>query len=504
MGFATKAFDLYYKRLGPTGSNAGPRSGSSGTGNFVWTGYLSTNWFNSSSAKVVSTGATFTRVSKSFLNFPEDGTIDFTTDITSGITTTIWTTTRNSASNAAHRALPWGSPAGDFLWNVLTPSWSFRDYGVVGTVGGGTYNLYNTRQWDLNYVSSSFFGREWSRQTSTTYQKGSDYGLVTASGTFTSTTASAYAVTSSWKVFDPKHLQTGGFNYLHSYAIPFDGTVVSAYPTFVNSQYTYIAADSSSYFGYDITWPVTNSTSTSSVDNQYFDQSGGAGITKTSISQSLVTGSTYATDNSATGLIYKTEALKARRLYFPVPYSGSGTTRGTDYWFKKSTGKRVDSIFYDNGGIYNVQFSLKRHIPSGHSPDTGSFMTAFIHDVIPQIPSSSNCIGGASGWYPPTNNIVTIGNQYNGTSALSFYDIQTGFYIEKFNFNLIQYGYPAQLCLEVNGSLADNAYFGIIVDEFKMCKIGVTTDPRFIKPTSIATTVIDFGQQLSLGGGDLA
>ena len=260
----------------------------------------------------------------------------------------------------------------------------------------------------------------------------------------------------------------------------------------------------STIYGYSITWPAINSNSTSSVDNQYFDQGGGVGISKTEVSQSLLTGSAYITDNSATGLRYKTEALKARRLYFPVPYSGSGTTRGTDYWFKKSTGKRVDSIFYDNGGIYNVQFSLKRHIPSGHNPDTGSFMTAFIHDVIPQIPSSPNCLGGASGWYPPANNIVTIGNQYNGTSALSFYDIQTGFYVEKFNFNLIQYGYPAQLCLEVSGSLTDNTYFGIIVDEFKMCKIGVTTDPRFIKPTSIATTVIDFGQQISLGGGDLA
>ena len=255
----------------------------------------------------------------------------------------------------------------------------------------------------------------------------------------------------------------------------------------------------STIYGYSITWPAINSNSTSSVDNQYFDQGGGVGISKTEVSQSLLTGSAYITDNSATGLRYKTEALKARRLYFPVPYSGSGTTRGTDYWFKYITGERADSVFYDNGGIYNVQFSLKRHIQSGLAPDTGSFMTAFIHNVTPQIPSSSNCIAGASGWYPPANNIVTIGNQYNGTSELSFYDIQTGFYVEKFNFNLIQYGYPAQLCLEVSGSLANNAYFGIIVDEFKMCKIGVTTDPRFIKPTSIATTIIN--NAIIEGGG---
>ena len=320
--------------------------------------------------------------------------------------------------------------------------------------------------WYTTYTSKSFFSREWSKQLNTTYQKGSDYGI---------STSSSYSVTSSWKAFDPK------------------STTI---------QYTQVGQPNiGTYYGYDITWPAVNSRSTSSVDNQYFDQSGGVGISKTEISQSLVTALAYATDNSATGLKNKTEALKARRLYFPVPYSGSGTTRGTDYWFARSTGKHVDSIFYDNGGIYNVQFSLKKYAPLDYNPDLGSFMTAFIHNVTPQIPSSSNCVAGAPGWYPPANNIVTIGNQYNGTAALSFYDIQTGFYVEKFNFNLIQYGYPAQLCLEVSGSLTDNAYFGIVVDEFKMCKIGVTTDPRFIKPTSIATTVIDLAQQASIIAG---
>lgn len=463
MGFATKAFDLYYKRIGPTGS-------------------LNATWSYHNSAAVASTGPSFARVSKSFLNFPEDGKIGYGSGENAATTTTIWTTTRDSASNANHLAIPWGSAAGDFLWNVLTPSWSFVDYtpAVVSNPPNPELNYSGqvAEVYKINYVSASFFGREWSKQVLTIYQKGSDYGLTTSSG---------YSVTSSWLAFDPKVFGTGQ-------------TLVE------NSQFAIlqtIPKTLSNVPGYNITWPAVNSTSTSSVDNQYFDQSGGVGISKTSVSRSLATASAYATDNSATGLIYKTQALKARRLYFPVPYSGSGTTRGTDYWFRYITGKRVDSIFYDNGGIYNVQFSLKRHIPTGYAPDTGSFMTAFIHNVIPQIPSSSNCIEGASGWYPPPNNIVTIGNQYNGTSELSFYDIQTGFYVEKFNFNLIQYGYPAQLCLEVSGSLANNAYFGIIVDEFKMCKIGVTTDPRFIKPTSIATTVIDFTQQISIGGGDL-
>jgi hypothetical protein len=113
----------------------------------------------------------------------------------------------------------------------------------------------------------------------------------------------------------------------------------------------------------------------------------------------------------------------------------------------------------------------------------------FIHNIIPQIPSSSARVPGALGWYPPENNIVRVGNGYGTAPAISFYDIQTGYAVEKFNINVIQYGYPAQLCIEASGSLADNAYFGIIVDDIQMCKVGVTTDPRFIKPYSLTQIV---------------
>lgn len=422
MAFTTKAFDFFYKRFGPTGS-------------------LPSSWHTESLTYFIGASASYAiSVSSSFLNFPDD--------YVSGFENAPFLTTRDSQFNTTYQALPWGSAAGDFLWNVLTPFWSSVTGSDLEYPSG--YTL-----WYTTYTSKSFFANN--------YPNGSLFGT------------NKYSVTSSWKAFDPK------------------STTI---------QYTQVGQPNvGTYYGYDITWPIVNSRSTSSVDNQYFDQSGGVGINKTEISQSLVVASVYATDNSATGLKNKTEALKKRRLYFPIPYSGSGTTGGTDYWFAKSTGKHVDSIFYDNGGIYNVQFSLKKYAPLDYDPDLGSFMTAFIHNVKPQIPSSSNCIAGAPGWYPPANNIVTIGNQYNGTAALSFYDIQTGFYVEKFNFNLIQYGYPAQLCLEVSGSLTDNAYFGIVVDEFKMCKIGVTTDPRFIKPTSIATTVIDLGQQAFINAG---
>jgi len=56
----------------------------------------------------------------------------------------------------------------------------------------------------------------------------------------------------------------------------------------------------------------------------------------------------------------------------------------------------------------------------------------------------------------------------------------------------------------VNKSLADNAYFGIIVDDIQMCKIGITTDPRFIKPYSLTQTVqnTSFAIGAERGGGD--
>jgi len=370
-----------------------------------------------------------------------------------------------------YTALPWGSVAGDFLWNISTPSWSFVESAVLvpdPPRGDATY-IY--RDWTPRFVTKSF--------NSQFQTGGSSFGIHPITG--------SYAVTSSWIIIEPKLDNASVFTYLHSI------NSVPQYPQNITSL--------SDDIGYRVTYPSLTSYSTSSIDGAYFDQGGGAAISRTSIIKSLTTASVSGSDNTATGLRVMTQALKARRLYFPIHVSGSGTTRGTDYWFKKSTGYSANELFTDNGGIYNVKFSLKRKINLGYYPDTNTFMTAFIHNVLPQIPSSSARIPGADGWYPPANNIVTIGNQYNGGPEMSFVDIQTGYYVEKFNFNLIQYGYPAQMCLEVSGSLSDNAYFGIIVDEFEMCKVGVTTDARFIKPTSIAATIQEFQEQETGGGG---
>lgn len=470
MGRITRAFDLFYKRLGPTGSVATNPTTS-------YAGYLQQFWYTSS----VSSSAAATqgmRVSGAFLNFPSDVTNSWQ-----------YVTTRNSASNATYVALPWGSHAADFLWNVRTPSWSYAD-------AGGSYSFYTwtQRSWTVAYNSESFY-RKYGPSSS------SSFGVAT------------YPITSSWTILDSKLAAVGGFSYIHVW----NGS--SAYPTFVGSDGQQLAykldaqdvigqSEKSLTIGYPITYPdVTSSLgtyATSSVDKQYFDIAGGAGITQTAISASLVTASVYATTDTLFAQNELTKALKARRLYFPVPISGSGTTGGTDYWFKTFTGYRANEIFDENGGIYNIQFSLKSYVSSSavsYRPDTGSFMTVFIHDVQSSVPFSTKRIPGAAGWYPPANNIVVIGNKYRETPELTFYDIQTGYLIEKFNINVIQYGYPAQLCIEASGSLADNAYFGIVVDELQICKIGVTTDPRFIKPVSITEQIVNTAARFAIQSG---
>lgn len=470
MGRITRAFDLFYKRLGPTGSVLTNPTTS-------YAGYLPQFWYTSSVSSSAA-AAQGMRVSGAFLNFPNDVTNSWQ-----------YVTTRNSASNTTYVALPWGSHAADFLWNVRTPSWSYQDV-------AGSYSFYSwtQRSWTVTYNSESFYRKN-------------------GSGSVSSLGVATYPITSSWTILDSKLAAVGGFGYIHIW-----GTG-SAYPTFVGSDGQQLAyklaaqdtiehSEKSLTIAYPITYPdITSSLgvfATSSVDRQYFDIAGGAGITQTAISMSLLTASAYATTDTLFAQNELTKALKARRLYFPIPVSGSGTTGGTDYWFKTFTGYRANEIFNENGGIYNIQFSLKSYVSSSavsYRPDTGSFMTVFIHDVQSSVPFSTKRVPGAGGWYPPANNIVTIGNKYKESPELVFYDIQTGYLVEKFNINVIQYGYPAQLCIEASGSLTDNAYFGIVVDELQICKIGVTTDPRFIKPVSVTQQVVNTATKFAVDSG---
>ena len=65
---------------------------------------------------------------------------------------------------------------------------------------------------------------------------------------------------------------------------------------------------------------------------------------------------------------------------------------------------------------------------------------------------------------------------------MSFYNPATGFFMESFNINVVQYGAPAQLVFEAGGDLSTDNYFGCVIDDVTFCKVGVSTDPNLIKP----------------------
>jgi hypothetical protein len=207
------------------------------------------------------------------------------------------------------------------------------------------------------------------------------------------------------------------------------------------------------------------SNSINTIDQRIFHQDGGLGISQLSVSNSYYSFSIATTDSE------RTEALKKRRLYWPATASAHATA----------------NYFTQNGGIYNVKFKLKRNNTSNCTPDPGSYMNVFLYDVRSNFTTSSS---GIPGWYPPPQNIVKIGNQYSvggvTTPAISFIDSATGYLYDEYNINLIQYGTPAQLVFEPAG--VDDNWFGIVIDDVEFCKIGVTTDPYYIRPQIVNNT----------------
>jgi len=210
------------------------------------------------------------------------------------------------------------------------------------------------------------------------------------------------------------------------------------------------------------------------IDSQSFWRSGGVGISYLNVSNSYYSYSIASTN------IKRTEALKKRRLFFPILPSATS------------------SYFAENGGIYNVKFRLKKHTggtqpgssyaSTGNKeffPQSGSYLRVYIFDIDKTFSSTTK---GTAGWYPPDKNIVKIGHAYSSgsitTPAISWYDSATGFYYDEYDINLIQYGSPAQLVFEPSGD--NNQFFGTIISDVRFCKIGVTHDPAFIKPTAIA------------------
>jgi hypothetical protein len=269
------------------------------------------------------------------------------------------------------------------------------------------------------------------------------------------------------------------------------GGVMASFPASVENPGDTVYSLPSAYTPPTTTYPrvgknPTNITygnnSTGSNDGRFFDLAGGCGITRASISASLVQFTANASGISAGQIASCSVALKNRRLFFPTVATSSRSfaTGNSNIWSYIATGKTSNQFFTENGGIYNVKFTLKRDITYDYYPDEtqGSELLVYIHNVNAQVPSPSNRILGKNGWYPPEANIVRIKN----TPAMAFENPDTGYKLETFNINVVQYGFPAQLVFEASGSLANDGYFGCIIDDVEFCKVGVTTDPGLIKP----------------------
>lgn len=375
-------------------------------------------------------------------------------------------TRHTSSITSTDGALPWASAATDFLWNVRSPTMSLSQSIDEAFRANSFYRF--------TYTNKGFLHEE------------NGFGSV------------SYPVTSSWIAYEPKMIQFAsgsGFNVGYnlrgqtsSFFFPAKlQTTAQAYglPTaFVPPTTTYpLVGVNPSMITYG---PVA----TGSNDGRFFDLAGGCGITRASISQSLVAFNASASINTSLARNFCTTQLKNRRLFFPTVRTGSvsSPTNAPGIWVQAFYGRSSDKFFTENGGIYNVKFTLKRDIVHEYYPDSGanSQLLIFIHNVNAVVPTPIGRVGGATGWYPPDANIVRIKNN----PAMSFVNPSTGFLIENFNVNVIQYGTPAQLVFEASGSLADDAYFGCIIDDVEFCKIGVSTDPALIKPTTPAQYIL--------------
>ena len=428
----THAFDFYYK-WAPTGSSV--------ITNLSW------------SQHYVSGSGPNKAMSGSWYNFPPFGVPVATGSILTRHTSSI--TTKDGA-------LAWGSAASDLLWNVLTPSMSFSQ-ALDGA--GRADSIYR-----FTYNSESFLRKE--------FLPANGFGVLT------------YPITSSWIAYEPRMIKYASGSTSTGYVVR--GTALNVYfPASINNPDTTVYSLPSAYTPPTTTYPrvgknPTNITygnnSTGSNDGRFFDLAGGCGITRASISASLVQFAANKSGTSAGQIALCSVALKKRRLFFPtISASGSSlAANNPSSWVRLALGKPSNQFFTENGGIYNVKFTLKRDITYDYYPDEtqGSELLVYIHNVNAQVPSPSNRILGKNGWYPPEANIVRIKN----TPAMAFENPDTGYKLETFNINVVQYGFPAQLVFEASGSLANDGYFGCIIDDVEFCKVGVTTDPGLIKP----------------------
>ena len=401
-------------------------------------------------------------------------------------------------------ALPWGSSAIDFLWNVQSLSSSISQ---TSNPTNGTKNCDTIISFEYGVKSFNYYNWGWNPEAGGAYRSG--YGLA------------EYPVTSSWTVYESKlNAEQASLQYIARSVVSTSGSDIwfpatllvtgSGYPkpsaraldipSYAEAPFytnATIALDSSTPLpaGFNPTNLTYTDASTGSFDGRFYDLTGGCGITRDAIETSL----NLFNNNPGITLVkrqIRTTALKNRRLFFPTiltgsssPYSSGQTQNpnpiGTEWLGLTNGGQGSDIYFDENGGIYNVKFNLKRDLANDYYPDSGggAELLVYIHNINAIVPN--NPTAGANGWLPPENNIVRIKN----SPAMSFLNPATGFQIETFNINLVQYGEPAQLVFEATGSLDTNKYFGCVIDDVTFCKVGVSTDPLLIKPITTGGTI---------------
>ena len=187
-----------------------------------------------------------------------------------------------AAISSSAGALPWGSPAADYLWNCLVPTQSGFSSDSAAR-GGGSFN--NTMNFTFTYSSASYYH-------SNGYGAAKGFGL------------SEYPITSSWKATEP--LMTASNMIYKTFAggvgggsVQYPATISQPTPSTIYSQ---PSAHSSTTPGYQeagvaqgVQIPLPNGAnpemitfgnrSTGSFDGRFYDLAGGIGISRNDVSR---------------------------------------------------------------------------------------------------------------------------------------------------------------------------------------------------------------------------
>jgi hypothetical protein len=254
-----------------------------------------------------------------------------------------------------------------------------------------------------------------------------------------------------------------------------------------------------------------NLEATSSIDGRYFTYGPACCIDKRDVNSNIAL---FESNGGFDGTSApQTQLYMKQRLFWPR----MGTPTDTQ------TNKRRPGYFTENGGIYQVSFKVKTYSYGStnggsteqgqdkfyYTPDSGSFLRVFIHNVYSNITSGTPAFVGADGNYPPQQNITTITFDQNTQWVDGF----SGHRYAQFSTTLVQYGSFAQICFEAGGTdfntvavynrnnlgrwtnaggsliFYDTKAFGGCIDDIQICKIGRTTDPYYIKPETIGGTI---------------